>query len=165
MMDKLQYYKAMADGTVPHPPIADLIGFKVVEADRGKIGIELVCNEKMVNSIGAVQGGIAATIADASMGMAAMTLMDDAHYAITVELKINFLRQPGMERLISTGRDRSSGPEGHDGRGRGGLRERQTGGEGDLDPHGPGGRSSGLKRRGRSASRSLRPVADLGRSR
>jgi uncharacterized protein (TIGR00369 family) len=104
MMDKVQYYKGMANGTVPHPPIADLIGFKVVEADEGRIVIELVCNEKMVNSIGAVQGGITATIADASMGMAAMTLMDDAHYAITVELKINFLRQPGMERLIATGR-------------------------------------------------------------
>jgi uncharacterized protein (TIGR00369 family) len=104
MMDKMQYYKAMADGTVAHPPIADLIGFKVIEADKGKIVIELVCNEKMVNSIGAVQGGITATIADASMGMAAMTLMDDTHHAITVELKINFLRQPGMERLISTGR-------------------------------------------------------------
>jgi uncharacterized protein (TIGR00369 family) len=104
MMDKMQYYKAMADGTVPHPPIADLIGFKVVEADKGKIVIELISNQNMVNSIGAVQGGITATIADASMGMAAMTLMDENHYAITVELKINFLRQPGMEKLISTGR-------------------------------------------------------------
>jgi uncharacterized protein (TIGR00369 family) len=104
MLDKMQYYKAMAEGTVPHPPIADLIGFKVVEAAKGKIVIELVCNEKMVNSLGAIQGGITATIADASMGMAAMTLMDDAHYAITVELKINFLRQPGMEKLVSTGR-------------------------------------------------------------
>lgn len=104
MMDKVQFYRDMAGGVVPHPPIADLIGFKVVEAGKGRIVIELVCNEKMVNSIGAVQGGITATIADASMGMAAMTLMDDAHYAITVELKINFLRQPGMERLISTGR-------------------------------------------------------------
>jgi uncharacterized protein (TIGR00369 family) len=104
MLDKMQYYKAMAEGTVPQPPIADLIGFKVVEAAKGKIVIELVCNEKMVNSLGAIQGGITATIADASMGMAAMTLMDDAHYAITVELKINFLRQPGMEKLVSTGR-------------------------------------------------------------
>ena len=104
MMDKMQYYKGMAEGTVPHPPIADLIGFKVVEADKGKIVIELVCNEKMLNSVRAVQGGVTATIADASMGMAAMTLMDDTHYAITVELKINFLRQPGMGRLIATGR-------------------------------------------------------------
>ncbi len=33
-----------------------------------------------------------------------MTLMDENHYSITAELKINFLRQPGMERLISTGK-------------------------------------------------------------
>jgi uncharacterized protein (TIGR00369 family) len=104
MMDKMQHYKGIVDGTIPHPPIADLIGFKVIEAAKGKIVIELVCNEKMTNSIGAVQGGVTATIADASMGMAAMTLMDDSHYAITVELKINFLRQPGMERLTATGR-------------------------------------------------------------
>jgi uncharacterized protein (TIGR00369 family) len=104
MMDKLQYYQGMVGGSVPHPPIADLIGFKVIEAEKGKIVIELVCNEMMANSIGAVQGGIIVTIADAAMGMAAMTLMDDKHYSITAELKINFLRQPGMERLISTGR-------------------------------------------------------------
>jgi len=104
MMDKLQYYHGMVDGSVPHPPIADLIGFKVIEAEKGKIVIELVCNEMMANSIGAVQGGIIVTIADAAMGMAAMTLMDDKHYSITAEMKINFLRQPGMERLISTGR-------------------------------------------------------------
>ena len=66
---------------VPHPPIADLIGFKLVEADKGKIVIELVCNEKMTNSDRRGTGRITATIADASMGMAAMTLMDDSHYA------------------------------------------------------------------------------------
>ena len=104
MMDKMQYYQGMVDGTVPHPPIADLIGFKVVEAGKGKIVIELVCSDKMTNSVGAVQGGITSTIADAAMGMAAMTMMDDAHYAITAELKINFLRTTGMEKLISTGR-------------------------------------------------------------
>ena len=109
MMDKMQYYRGIVNGTVPHPPIADLIGFKLVEADKGKIVIELMCDERMTNTIGAVQGGITATIADASMGMAAMTLMDEGHYAITVELKINFLRQPGMERISATGRIVHSG--------------------------------------------------------
>jgi uncharacterized protein (TIGR00369 family) len=103
MMDKVQNYQGMVDGSIPHPPIADFIGFKVIEAEKGKI-VELVCNDMMANSIGAVQGGITVTIADAAMGMAAMILMDDKHYSITAELKINFLRLPGMERLISTGR-------------------------------------------------------------
>ncbi len=55
-------------GLSPTHPIADLIGFKVIEAENGKIVIELVCNEMMANSIGAVQGGIIVTIADAAMG-------------------------------------------------------------------------------------------------
>jgi len=100
----MQYYIGLADGTVPHPPIADFMGFRVTNAERGKIVIELATNEKMVNTIGAVQGGVTTTIADAAMGMAAMTMLDDSHYAITVELKINFLRPPGMEKLIATGR-------------------------------------------------------------
>ncbi|OPY32483.1 MAG: hypothetical protein A4E32_01064 [Methanomassiliicoccales archaeon PtaU1.Bin124] len=102
-MGKLQYYQGLVEGTVPHPPIAEFIGFKVVLAEEGRIVIEMECVREMLNSVGAVQGGMIATIADASMGMAAVTLLDDEHTAATAELKINFLRPPGLKRLRSTG--------------------------------------------------------------
>jgi len=104
MKDKMQYYQGLVAGTVPHPPIADFMGFKVTNAQPGKIVIEMTTRKEMLNSVGAVQGGMVTTIADASMGMAAVTLLDDAHTAATVELKINFLRAPGVARLIATGR-------------------------------------------------------------
>lgn len=100
----MQYYEGLVAGTIPHPPIADFMGFKVVRAEKGRIVIEMTTREEMFNSVGAVQGGMVTTIADASMGMAAVTLLDDVHTAATVELKINFIRAPGLAKLTATGR-------------------------------------------------------------
>lgn len=104
MKGKMQYYEGLVAGTIPHPPIADFMGFKVVQAEKGRIVIEMPTRREMLNSVGAVQGGMVTTIADAAMGMAAVTLLDDDHTAATVELKINFLRAPGLARLTATGR-------------------------------------------------------------
>lgn len=109
MKNKLQYYLDLVEGTTSHPPIANFMGFKVVHAEKGLIVIEMICTQEMLNSVGAVQGGMIATIADASMGMAAVTMLDDEHSATTVELKINYLRPPGLTRLKATGRIIHSG--------------------------------------------------------
>ena len=104
MKDKMQYYQGLVAGTIPHPPIADFMGFRVVQAEKGRIVIEMPTRKQMLNSVGAVQGGMVTTIADASMGMAAVTLLDDSHTAATIELKINFIRAPGLAKLTATGK-------------------------------------------------------------
>ncbi len=62
------------------------------------------CTEKMINSIGAVQGGMIATIADAAMGMAAGTLMDEGRSATTIELNINYIRPARLEKIKAVGK-------------------------------------------------------------
>lgn len=73
-------------------PVADLIGFRVVEMHDGKAVVLLQTGPQHANPRGALHGGILCDIADAAMGMAyASTLPTGTSFA-TVELKINFFR-------------------------------------------------------------------------
>ena len=51
-----------------------------------------------------VHGGMLATLADSSSGLAAMTLLEAHDNALTVEFKINFLRPAVGERIVARGR-------------------------------------------------------------
>ena len=53
----LQYMQAIADGTLPPPPIAQAFGFEVVEAEHGRAVFAVEPAEWMYNPIGMVHGG------------------------------------------------------------------------------------------------------------
>src|SRR5258708_11663474 len=74
------------------PPIAQLIGFELVNLELGKAIFELEARERHVNPLGTLHGGILCDLADPAMGSAyASTLQDDETFT-TFELKINFLK-------------------------------------------------------------------------
>lgn len=74
------------------PPIAELIGCRLVEQSEGRGVIELDADERHTNPMGTLHGGILCDIADLAMGVAyASTLAEDESFT-TLELKINFLR-------------------------------------------------------------------------
>ena len=60
--DGLGFLKAIIDGTLPKPPIADLLGFDIVEAETGKAVFEGLPEFKHYNPIGVVHGGLALTL-------------------------------------------------------------------------------------------------------
>src|SRR5258705_9738136 len=64
----LEYIRAIAAGTLPPPPIAQLLGFEIVQAEDGRAVFAMEPAEGMVNPIGAVHGGGAATLLDSCMG-------------------------------------------------------------------------------------------------
>jgi len=72
----LQYIRAIAEGTLPPPPVAQLLGFEIVEAEEGRAVFAIAPAEWMYNPIGVVHGGIAATILDSCMGCAVHTTLD-----------------------------------------------------------------------------------------
>ena len=91
------------------PPIADLIGLRLVSAGDGESVFELDASERHANPMGTLHGGILCDLADAAMGMAfASTLADDETFA-TLELKINFTRPFWTGRLIARGKVLSRG--------------------------------------------------------
>ena len=91
-------------GELPPPPVADLVGFTLTDAEPGRAVIELVAQRRHRNPMGTVHGGILCDIADAAMGMAYAGTLDEGETFTTLELKINFLKPVRAGALVATGR-------------------------------------------------------------
>ena len=90
--DGLAFLKAIIDGTVPNPPISELMGFHLVEAERGRAVFEGVPEFRLYNPIGTVHGGFAATLLDSALGCAIFSTLHQGDTWTTLELKLNFVR-------------------------------------------------------------------------
>jgi len=91
-------------GEIPQPPVAQLIGFRVISIDAGKAVIEFDAAETHANPMGTLHGGILCDIADAAMGIAFGATLDEGESFTTLELKINFLKPVWKAKLLATGR-------------------------------------------------------------
>jgi uncharacterized protein (TIGR00369 family) len=86
------------------PPIAELIGFEVVEIGDGRAIGSLQAGPQHANPMGTLHGGVLCDIADAAMGMAfASTLAPDESFT-TIALSINFFRPVWQARLKAEAR-------------------------------------------------------------
>jgi uncharacterized protein (TIGR00369 family) len=104
-MTGLQTMLAIKTGDLPPPPIAELIGFDLLEVDEGRAVFALDPAERHYNPLGTVHGGIAATLLDSAMGCAVHTTVpEDAGYT-TLELKVNYVRSitEATGRISATG--------------------------------------------------------------
>jgi uncharacterized protein (TIGR00369 family) len=91
--------RKMIAGEIPPAPVAQLIGFHLVELDSGKAVAELDANERHANPMGTLHGGILCDIADAAMGMAYASLGKEDESFTTIEFKINFFRPVWNSKL------------------------------------------------------------------
>ncbi|MFP5212848.1 MAG: PaaI family thioesterase [Acidobacteriota bacterium] len=98
-LDMPNRMQRMVDGSIPPPPIAELIGFKVVSIDYGKAVVELDADERHANPMGTLHGGVLCDICDAAMGTAYATRLKEGESFTTLELKINFLKPVWKARL------------------------------------------------------------------
>ena len=75
------------------PPVATLIGFEPIRAERGAAVFRLEARrDKHSNPMGTVHGGILCDLADAAMGMACATLLELDESFTTIELHMTYLR-------------------------------------------------------------------------
>ena len=79
-------------GELPQPPIADTLGFRLVEAEPGRAVFECEPAEFHYNPIGTVHAGLASTLLDSAMGCAFVTTLERLVGWTTLELKANFTR-------------------------------------------------------------------------
>jgi len=102
----LDYIRAIMDGTMPPPPVAELLGFEIVEAEKGRVVFAVVPAEWMYNPIGVVHGGIAATTLDSSMGCAVHTTLAAGVGYTTTDLQIRYVRamSDSTGRVLAEGR-------------------------------------------------------------
>jgi uncharacterized protein (TIGR00369 family) len=88
----MDYIQAILTGELPAPPIAELVGFRLVEAEPGRAVFELEPGRQHYNPIGSVHGGIALTLLDSAMGCAVHTTLERGVGYTTLEVKTNFVR-------------------------------------------------------------------------
>jgi uncharacterized protein (TIGR00369 family) len=93
----LDFLRAMADGALPPPPIAQLLGMKIVDVDWGEATFALTPGEWLYNPLGVVHGGATATLLDSAMGCAVQSELSAGVGFTTLELKANYLRPIGVD--------------------------------------------------------------------
>lgn len=108
----LDFLRALQNGELPRPPIAETLDYWPAEFSDGRAVFECVPAEYHYNPLGVVHGGLAATLLDTSMACAIHTRLPlEAGYT-TLELKVNYIRAMNRE----TGRIRCIGEALHVGR-------------------------------------------------
>ena len=100
-----QILQAMIDGELPAPPMAETLGFLLVEVGDGFAAFEGETGAHLLNPMGAVHGGWALTMIDSVTTCAAITTLPPGVSCTTVETKANFTRPI----LTDTGRVRAEG--------------------------------------------------------
>jgi uncharacterized protein (TIGR00369 family) len=88
------------------PPIAETLGFDLVEAEKGLVVFAGVPGANALNPIGSIHGGYAATLLDSACGCAAHTMLSATQGYTTLELKISYHRalKPGSEPVRAEGK-------------------------------------------------------------
>ncbi len=104
MTVRLEGLERMIRGEIPPPPIAQLIGFRLVAVKRGEAVFDFESSEKHANPMGTLHGGVLCDVGDAAMGVAFSSTLDDGESFTTLELKINFLRPVWSEKLRAVGK-------------------------------------------------------------
>jgi uncharacterized protein (TIGR00369 family) len=80
------------------------IGMSVAEAALGEVTVTLDARPEHANLQGLIHGGLLATLADTSMGLAVRTQVDPGRRHVTIQLGINYLRPGRPGGLEARGR-------------------------------------------------------------
>jgi uncharacterized protein (TIGR00369 family) len=104
MVTMLERMQKMVRGEIPPPPIAGLIGFELVSVDVGRAEFVLEAGPRHANPMGTLHGGVLCDVADAAMGIAYASTLEEGESFTTLELKINFLKPIWSARLTAIGR-------------------------------------------------------------
>ena len=91
-MSGLDFLRAIADGSLPHPPIADPLNFYLMEVTKGHAVFMGEPRHEFYNPIGSVHGGWASTLLDSCMACAVQSTLPVGQGYTTLELKVNLVR-------------------------------------------------------------------------
>src|SRR5262249_51066750 len=102
----LDFLSGFASGRLPAPPIAQLMGFTLVEVEAGRAVFAGEPGEQHYNPIGVVHGGLAMTLLDSALGCAVHSTLPVGSRYTTLETKVNFVRPVTVAsgRLLCEGR-------------------------------------------------------------
>jgi uncharacterized protein (TIGR00369 family) len=88
----MQVFERMLAGELPAPPIAETLGFLLVEIEPGRAVFQGRPGRAHYNPMGSVHGGWFATLLDSAVGCAVHSTLAPGKAYTTAELKINIVR-------------------------------------------------------------------------
>ncbi|MCZ2822897.1 MULTISPECIES: PaaI family thioesterase [unclassified Modestobacter] len=88
----LDVLRAVAAGELPGPPIADTLGFDLIEVEPGRVVFAFEPAEYHYNPIGSVHGGVYATLLDSATGCAVHSMLPAGVGYTSLDLTVKFLR-------------------------------------------------------------------------
>jgi uncharacterized protein (TIGR00369 family) len=91
-MNGIDYLHAMVEGTIPPPPIAQLVQMSLLEAEPGRVVFTCRPDESAYNPIGAVHGGLVCTLLDSVAGCALHSTLPAGQGYTSVEIKVSYLK-------------------------------------------------------------------------
>jgi uncharacterized protein (TIGR00369 family) len=84
------------------PAIATTLGFKLIEVGLGTASMEILTDtEKHANPMGTIHGGVLCDIADAAIGTAHATTLEEGESFTSIDLQINFFRPVWNDRICA----------------------------------------------------------------
>jgi uncharacterized protein (TIGR00369 family) len=102
----LEFFRRMIAGELPLPPLAALLGFRILEVTEGRAVFEADPRPAFYNGMGSVHGGFTATLLDMALGGAINTTQGPGRAFTTVDLKVTMIRplrhDVGAVRCIGT---------------------------------------------------------------
>lgn len=84
--------EAIAAGEISPPPTALLLGFVPTAIDEGEVTMSLYPGEHQLNPLGAIHGGVIATLLDSAMGCAVQTTLPAGMGFATTDLHVRYFR-------------------------------------------------------------------------
>lgn len=102
----LEGLRRIAAGELPAPPIAALLGIEIDAVEPGRVVMAVVPGEQHFSPIGAVHGGLAATLIDSATGCALHSTLEPGERYTTLDLGVTYLRPIGLDtgRVLCEGR-------------------------------------------------------------
>jgi uncharacterized protein (TIGR00369 family) len=102
----LEFMRALAEGRIPPPPIARLLGMWPTKVDVGLVEFACTPDESAYNPIGVVHGGLVCTMADSAAACAVQTTLEAGVGYTSIDISLSYLRPVTLASgtLVATGR-------------------------------------------------------------
>ena len=97
---------ATALDRIPMPPVAKLLGWRVVDARprEGWIKMAFDGKQEFCNPAGFIQGGMLSAMLDDTMGPAVFVMTEGRFFPPTIDMHVSFLSPARPGRLVGEGR-------------------------------------------------------------
>jgi uncharacterized protein (TIGR00369 family) len=87
-----EFLQAIADGRLPPPPMANLVGARLVWVGDSEVRFACAPDESAYNPLGMVHGGLLCTLLDFAAGAAVHTLLPAGVGFSSIEIKVSYLK-------------------------------------------------------------------------